>query len=324
MDYNNNKIYNIEPLVSIIVPVYKVEKYLESCLQSIITQSYKNLEIILVDDGSPDNCGMICEEWSKKNHRIKVVHQKNGGLSVARNTGLKIAQGDYICYVDSDDWISNTMIEVLLRKAVDYDLDMVKCAVCETSEKADSKLLFSENLVGGVLNYTNDVNFISRFYFSEFLWKVVWNGLYKKEVAKKVLFPQGLCFEDNYSAGMFLFYSKRVMAINDLLYFYRINFDGISKGRFKRPLDTAYVTLSLMKKLKKEGYADIVFMKKLDEQLATEIYHYVRDVEKVASCKIKIKNIKNDMYIWCCENLDVRRRLIYKFLILNKKIQIIK
>lgn len=323
MDCANNNIYSIEPLVSVIVPVYKVEKYLDCCLQSVINQSYKNLEIILVDDGSPDNCGIMCDAWSKKNHRIKVVHQKNGGLSVARNRGLKIAQGDYICYVDSDDWISNTMIEVLLKKAIDYDLDMVKCAACETSEKSDSKLLFSENFGGEVLIPINDVNLISRFYFSEFLWKIAWNGLYKKEIAKKVLFPQGLCFEDNYSAGMFLFYSKRVMAINDILYFYRINFDGISKGSIKRPLDKAYVTLSLIEKLKKEGHEDVIFMKKVAGQLATEIYHYIRDVEKLASCKIKIKGIENDMYIWCCENLDVRRRLIFKFLILNKKIQII-
>lgn len=101
-------------LVSIIVPIYGVEEYLSKCIDSIINQTYKNLEIILVDDGSPDKCPDICDAFEKKDERIKVIHKKNGGLSDARNAGIDTAHGDYIVFVDSDDWIENTMVEHLL------------------------------------------------------------------------------------------------------------------------------------------------------------------------------------------------------------------
>ena len=102
-----------EELISVIVPVYKVEKYLNKCVQSIIQQTYTNLEIILVDDGSPDNCPQMCDEWAKKDSRIVVIHKKNGGLSDARNAGIAVAKGKYIGFVDSDDYIESTMYEDL-------------------------------------------------------------------------------------------------------------------------------------------------------------------------------------------------------------------
>ena len=98
-----------QPLLSVIIPVYKVEKYLRQCVDSVINQTYKNLEIILVDDGSPDNCGKICDEYAQKDRRIKVIHQENQGVSAARNLGTKLAQGEYITYVDSDDWLDVCM-----------------------------------------------------------------------------------------------------------------------------------------------------------------------------------------------------------------------
>ena len=104
------------PLISVIVPVYKVEQYLDRCLQSIVNQTYKNLEIILVDDGSPDNCPQICDEWAKRDKRIKVIHTQNRGVSTARNIGIDVANGQYIGFVDSDDWIEEDMYEFLLKK----------------------------------------------------------------------------------------------------------------------------------------------------------------------------------------------------------------
>ena len=101
------------PLISVIVPIYKVEKYLSKCIESIIAQEYSNIEIILVDDGSPDNCGKICNDYAIKDNRIKVIHKENGGLSSARNAGIDIAQGEYIGFVDSDDTIEPYMYEKL-------------------------------------------------------------------------------------------------------------------------------------------------------------------------------------------------------------------
>lgn len=113
--------------ISIIVPIYKVEIYLRKCVDSIVNQTYKNIEILLIDDGSPDNCGIICDEYAKKDERIKVIHKKNGGLSDARNYGIEASSGDYIMFVDSDDYISKDMCEILLKKALENNADIVSC-----------------------------------------------------------------------------------------------------------------------------------------------------------------------------------------------------
>ena len=115
------------PLISVIVPVYKTEKYLNKCIESIVNQTYENLEIILVDDGSPDNCPSICDSWAEKDKRIKVIHKENAGVSAARNSALEIFSGKYVSFVDSDDWIDNDCIEYLYNSVVSTGADVV-CA----------------------------------------------------------------------------------------------------------------------------------------------------------------------------------------------------
>ena len=124
----------MQPLISVIVPIYNVEKYLDRCVGSIINQTYKNLEIILVDDGSPDNCPQMCDDYAKKDSRIKVVHKENGGLSDARNAGMKVATGEYVSFIDSDDYISLDFYETLLETIVDNDSDIVECSVVKFYE----------------------------------------------------------------------------------------------------------------------------------------------------------------------------------------------
>ena len=114
-------------LVSIIVPVYKAEKYIHQCIDSLLAQTYRNIEVILVDDGSPDNCGKICDEYAAKDYRVKVIHQQNGGVSVARQTGIDHATGEYSIHADPDDWVELNMIEELVAKAVADNADMVIC-----------------------------------------------------------------------------------------------------------------------------------------------------------------------------------------------------
>ncbi len=115
------------PKISVIVPVYKTEKYLEKCISSIVNQNYKNLEIILVDDGSPDNCPKICDEWAKKDSRIIVIHKNNGGLADARNAALEIYTGDYVVFIDSDDWVDSDYVSFLYSKINDSKADVVCC-----------------------------------------------------------------------------------------------------------------------------------------------------------------------------------------------------
>lgn len=123
-----------EKLISIIVPVYNVEKYLKECIDSVISQTYKNLEIILVDDGSTDKSGEICDEYSKKDSRIKVIHKENGGLSDARNVALDIAKGEYIGFVDSDDYVEKDMFETLYKLAEEHNTEISSISFYKTLE----------------------------------------------------------------------------------------------------------------------------------------------------------------------------------------------
>ena len=125
--------------ISVIVPVYKVEEYLDRCVKSIVEQTHKNLEIILVDDGSPDNCPAICDSWAEKDRRIKVIHKENGGVSSARNAALDAATGDFIGFVDSDDWIENDFYELLMKSLAENGSDIAFCGYCVVERSGEKK-----------------------------------------------------------------------------------------------------------------------------------------------------------------------------------------
>jgi len=168
-------------LISVIIPVYNVEKYVERCLDSVINQTYKNLEIILIDDGSTDNSGKICDEYVKKDNRIIVVHKENGGVSSARNIGIELANGDYIGFVDSDDYIEKEMYENLFNNLIKYNVDI---SMCNYYIEKNSKKTFHKHDIKDILLINNKAEFfelLNSNYYKGFLW----NKLFKAEVIKK-------------------------------------------------------------------------------------------------------------------------------------------
>lgn len=296
------------PLISVIIPVYGVEKYIAQCLESVINQTYANLEIIVINDGTKDRSAEIAKEYAKKDSRIKVYDFENGGLSVARNRGLDIATGEYISYIDSDDWIDSKMYDTLLKLALQNDADMVKCGVIETGEVKNNEFNFSKFHV-----ISNDENHKAfKYYFQGMLWTIVCNGLYKKELAKKVLFPVNVVHEDNYSSGMFLYFVKRILTIPFYGYYYRINNFGISKSGVKRPLDKILAITKLKSDLDILGFKD----KKLDWKLSVEFYHFIRGWNDM----YRVVGIKKELYDYIYENLDLRRRLCLAYKIWVNKI----
>ena len=178
-------------LISIIIPVYKVEKYLEKCIQSVINQTYENLQIILVDDGSPDNCGKICDEYAKKDHRIEVIHKSNGGLSDARNKGLEIAKGEYIGFVDSDDYIESDMYEVLYNLLKQYNVDV---SICNFYTVSQGKIAI-KNADNGIKEY-NRIEILKEILLDNNIQSYAWNKLYKKELFNEIKYPVGKKYED--------------------------------------------------------------------------------------------------------------------------------
>lgn len=165
-------------LLSVIVPVYKVEPYLRRCVDSIRNQTYKNLQIVLVDDGSPDGCGAICDEYTKVDDRIIAVHQENEGLSGARNNGLLFAKGKYIAFVDSDDWLHPRMYETLVHLIETHQLDMARCAVFSSDGQSKNPILPRDI---HTVNRLSTGAHVFEMYFTEFLCKVVWNAVYRRE-----------------------------------------------------------------------------------------------------------------------------------------------
>lgn len=300
-----------QPLISVIISVYGVEKYISQCLESVINQTYKNLEIIVVNDGTKDRSADIAKEYAAKDSRIKVYDFKNGGLSVARNRGLEIATGEYISYLDSDDWLDTKMYETLLETAMKNEADMVKCGIIETNGVAEEKITFKD-----VKIINNDQHKAFKNYFKGILWTLAWNGLYKKELAKKVKFPDNVVHEDNYSSGMFLYLAKKVIAMPFCLNYYRVNDAGISKGGVKKPLDKILAIIKLKQDLLKLGFAD----KKFDWKLSVEFYHFVRgwndDLYRVVA-------MKKDLYEYVMSNLDTRRKLSFWWMGRKKKVKLI-
>lgn len=211
---------NIDVLVSIIVPVYKVEKYLHRCIDSIINQSYRNLEIILVDDGSPDNCGKVCDEYAEQDKRIKVIHKSNGGLSSARNAGLDIANGDYIYFVDSDDYIDTRLVEDNLQLAIEYKADIV-CF--------NLNIIKNGNIIKGFSYFEKniyDTKILKDGLYRGYISEVVWNKLYKRNIWNYLRFPEGINFEDSYIITDILAIASKIIANSNVYYFYNQDNDN--------------------------------------------------------------------------------------------------
>lgn len=201
--------------ISIIVPIYNVEEYLARCLESIIHQTYNNIEIILVDDGSLDNCGKICDKYAKKDKRIKVIHKENGGLSAARNSGFKISTGEYIMFVDSDDWIDYDMVKKLITNIKKYDSDIAICGVkkiiddrINLMEWYNEEICFNTNEALEALVENNEVK------------SFAWNKIYKKYLFDKYEWPENKIYEDVRIMHAIFRECKTISIVPDYLYNY--------------------------------------------------------------------------------------------------------
>lgn len=206
----------MNPLISVIVPIYNVEKYLARCVDSIVNQTYKNLEIILVDDGSPDLCPQMCDDYAEKDNRIKVVHKKNGGLSDARNAGMAVATGEYISFIDSDDYVSDDFFECLLDVMNKKNSDIAECSVVKFYE--DNRFdEFSDDL--SVKTYdTQDA--MSALIAENPFHQHVWNKLYKTELIKDIPYAVGKLNEDEFWTYQVFGRANKVSKLNKTMYYY--------------------------------------------------------------------------------------------------------
>jgi exopolysaccharide biosynthesis predicted pyruvyltransferase EpsI/GT2 family glycosyltransferase len=247
--------------VSVIIPIYKVELYIRRCIESIIAQTYHNLEIILVDDGSPDNCPFICDEYARIDQRIRVIHKPNGGLSDARNAGLKIFTGDYVYFFDGDDYIENNLIEIALHNAVTTSADLVIFNYYRVDE--NDNLLSTSNFRTGTYEIEDHnrvdymVNNLAKYSVG---WEA-WNRLYKADIIRKYdlfFWDNKLIFAEDFGFSLnFALHVNKITCISNVLYYYLIRENSIMSKAVKEPRLSASLALS----------------KLLEEKIATSFKH---------------------------------------------------
>lgn len=226
--------------ISIIIPVYKVEKYLPKCLDSVLQQTYKNLEIILVDDGSPDRCGEICDEYGKMDARIKVIHKKNEGVARARNDGIEVATGNYISFIDSDDWISSRAYEWMYRCMKKEKADCV-IGGCVTVQDQNRKLKFPKNTFSYQVECKEPEEIVKKLLLNG---SAMWNRLFRREIFQTVRFPENRINDDEVAVLHAYALCDKIVLLNRPTYFYRIRRNSITTSSFSiRNIDYYYNSL---------------------------------------------------------------------------------
>ena len=284
------------PLVSIVVPIYNVEQYLEECFESIKNQSYENIEIILVDDGATDSSGEIADKLAKDSKKTLVIHKKNGGLSDARNAGMKIAKGEYITFVDSDDAISNDFVTTLVECALKNDADI---AQGDNSRKREDLGRGS----GNINTLSGEEAFIELMKF-KMISPTAWGKLYKTSLFRdnKLEFPVGRIHEDTAVLYKLVYFAKNITCINKILYYYRVN-------------DNSIMTASYTKK----HYSSVVkYHEELEDFIAQ---HNIQVSEKVISKHkaLRLLSVLNKLAIHSREDSKEYRVLANDYRVFTKK-----
>lgn len=288
------------PIVSVIVPIYEVEQYLQQCIDSICNQTYEKLEIILVDDGSPDNCGVICDSYSKSDSRILVVHKENGGLSSARNAGLDVATGAYVAFVDADDTIHHQFIEILMRLCEDYECDIAQCDFLTVSEQSIKLPLNSQ---WPLLFYTGKQAIHELCTGKEDVkYTIAWNKIYRRDLFRGIRYPWGRIHEDEFTTYQILWKVRKMVITNQYLYYYLQRQRSIMGKKYSiKRLDVLDAFKERMNFLKEH---------KLEKEYLVTIQKYIGLIDK--NCALLKENVE-DCEDVCTALLKEKQQLEEKF-----------
>ena len=313
---------NKEPLINIIVPVYNTEKYIRKCLDSIVNQTYRNLEIILVDDGSTDSSGDICDEYAHKDARIKVIHKENGGVSSARNAGLDLCTwGDLVAFVDSDDWLELNMYETLLEQIYLYNADIATCKI--SIEYSDNSRIVHKKIKSNICFSVKDKEeLIKNFLNREIYTSSPNDKLYNLKLFSGIRFPVNQFYEDNYLVLEILLRAKKIVVGCDSCYHYRQNNNSItrnfSRKKFRDALKAIKHNLNLLKNtyplLLKEAFAlrYLTYLSFLDLLVFSQQSDHIRLSDKIRmTLKGHLKHIINSY------NMTLQEKIAFIIVVYN-------
>lgn len=308
----------MEDLISVVLPIYNVEKYLKECIESVIAQTYSYIEIILVDDGSKDSSAQICDSYKEKDKRIRVIHKSNGGLSDARNTGLKHAKGNYICFIDSDDYVHEKYIEELYNLIKKNDAQIAICNFQRISENGQA--ISEEKLISDVKTSDEILEKLN----SKDLYPasiVAWNKLYDIKLFKNILYPVGKLHEDEYTTYKLYYISNKIAITSRVLYYYRTVQTSIMNKSFNKKRLDILGALEERMQFFKENHKDKLYELALIQYETVLMIHYMnckkylKDSEEIQEELLNKyrKNYKDVLKSKHCSKIDkIKFKLAYK------------
>ncbi|MFR1757985.1 MAG: glycosyltransferase family 2 protein, partial [Thomasclavelia spiroformis] len=303
------------PKLSIIVPIYNVEKYLSRCIESILNQTFREFELILINDGSTDNCKEICEKYKKIDSRIIVVNKKNGGVSSARNFGIDISRGEYIGFVDPDDFIDSNMYEILFNIINLYQSDIVICDYYKVSEYNIKKYEEIQlNNKGIIVENINNIDAIERILTVGEKFIFAWNKIYKRRLFENLRYNEGMIYEDEFLAHRILYRCNKVSIINSSLYYYVQRKGSIVNSRFSsKKFDKVYAIKDRVDFLKDKGIVNLI--DKAEKSFIDYfVWNYFVGYQRLENIEYELKRLKKEF------NSVFYRILDNKFISLNEKI----
>lgn len=297
----------MEDLISIIVPIYNVEEFLPRCIDSIINQTYQNLEIILVNDGSPDKCPEICNEYAKRDNRIRVVHQVNSGLSGARNAGLSICTGKYIAFVDSDDWIDENHIMLLYQAIKKYGVDVVCSGFVDCFLESGNRIIRCPNKKDKVFNQTQTLDNYYGKYCPQIT--VAWNKLYKASIFENLRY-ESMIYEDSNILIKLIAKLHKLALIPYATYFYQKRSQSlvggsINKGRVDSLIKLCSNRINYIKQYFPQYFSQEVALRLTD---IGSMYRQCSDIE----LKQTLKNLFNNYWLSYKKYLKIQYRRTFK------------
>ena len=287
----------IMPQISVIVPVYNVEKYLPRCIDSILAQTFTDFELILVDDGSPDRCGEICDEYAARDSRIKVFHQINRGQAAARNTGVRQSVGEWICFTDSDDMIHPQLLQTLYDSVCRYQVLIASCLFCEETETPES--FFTPRSPKFSVLTINESTLAAL--MEEGHYWVACGKLIHRSIVENLPFEEGRVYEDNAIVCQWLYQAGQIATTSEALYFYFINPSGTTKSGFSlKQLDYIWAT-----RQQELLYLRVGYMSLAEQKARSQVELYLNNcarVENELRDTVEVKRLKKEFWHFLLEH----------------------
>jgi glycosyltransferase involved in cell wall biosynthesis len=296
-------------LISVIIPVYNVENYLKKCLDSVISQTYNNLDIILINDGSKDYSGKICEEYASKDKRITLISRKNAGQASARNIGLDMAKGEFIAFVDSDDYIEPNMYEILLKALTESNADIAECK---------SRNFFGNNfsniVQSGKITILSQEEVLNDLFYNKYVRFEVWDKLYRKSSIGEVRFKDGQLFEEVYFGRLVFQKINSLVSVDMVLYNYLVGRTGNTNSTFKRSRLCVFEELELFASdMEKKGNYKCASMLSAIEMNFCMFLYWQADIFKDKESKKYIKQTFLKLHNANKKNIYINKKAVFIF-----------